>query len=81
MQPSERFDVVVVGGGQAGLAAGRHVPAHERGVVASQPGLYFVGLPFQFGSSSALIDGVDRDADFVSARIASARTQTKLVEV
>lgn len=62
-------------------AAGGHVPAHERGVVASEPGLYFVGLPFQFGANSALVDGVGRDADFVAARIAAARTQTKPVEV
>jgi putative flavoprotein involved in K+ transport len=61
--------------------AGGHVPAHERGVVASQKGLYFVGLPFQFGANSALVDGVDRDADFVAARILAWRTQNKPVEV
>jgi putative flavoprotein involved in K+ transport len=58
-----------------------HVPAHERGVVASQPGLYFVGLPFQFRVSSSLIDGVGTDAGFVVDRVAAARTQTKAVEV
>ena len=62
-------------------AAGGHILAHERGVVASQEGLYFVGLPFQFGANSALIDGVDRDAGFVAARIAAARTQTKTAAV
>jgi putative flavoprotein involved in K+ transport len=60
--------------------AGGHLPAHERGVVGSEPGLYFVGLPFQYGLNSALIDGVNRDADFVVARIA-AQTQTKPVVV
>ncbi|HLQ14826.1 MAG TPA: NAD(P)-binding domain-containing protein [Candidatus Eisenbacteria bacterium] len=62
-------------------AASGHIPAHERGVVASQEGLYFVGLPFQFGANSALIDGVDRDAGFVAARIAATRTQTKTAAV
>ncbi|HEV2036276.1 MAG TPA: NAD(P)-binding domain-containing protein [Candidatus Dormibacteraeota bacterium] len=63
-------------------AAGGHIPAHERGVVASQKGLYFVGLPFQFGANSALIDGVDRDAAYVTARIATlARPRTKSLEV
>ncbi|GAC1472800.1 MAG: NAD(P)/FAD-dependent oxidoreductase [Candidatus Dormibacteraceae bacterium] len=63
------------------VAAGGHVPAHERGVVALQPGLYFVGLPFQFGASSALVDGVARDAEYIADRLTSARTQTKQVEV
>lgn len=55
-------------------AAGGRVPAHERGVVLSQAGLYFVGLPFQFGASSALIDGVGRDADYIATRIAERHT-------
>lgn len=37
-------------------------PLHERGVVNAQPGLYFVGLPFLFGVTSALIGGVGSDA-------------------
>ena len=43
-------------------------PAHERGVVPSEPGLYFVGLSFLSAASSALLLGVGRDAE----RIASA---------
>jgi putative flavoprotein involved in K+ transport len=62
-------------------AAGGHLPVHERGVVLSQPGLYFIGLPFQFGHNSALIDGVRRDADHVVTRIAAARPQAKSLEV
>jgi len=51
-------------------------------MLASQPGLYFVGLPLQFGASSALIDGVDRDAAYVTTRIATmARPRTKSLEV
>jgi len=42
-------------------------PNHEGGVVASEPGLYFVGLHFLYSFSSEMIHGVGRDA----ARIAS----------
>jgi putative flavoprotein involved in K+ transport len=50
------------------------LPTHDRGVVPSQPGFYFVGLPFQFGVSSALIDGVGRDAEHISQQIAARAT-------
>jgi putative flavoprotein involved in K+ transport len=46
---------------------------HRRGVVESQPGLYFVGLPFQFGMRSSLIDGVGDDAKYVVEKIAARR--------
>jgi putative flavoprotein involved in K+ transport len=41
------------------------VPIHDRGVVESCPGLYFVGLPFLYSLSSALVGGVGRDADHI----------------
>jgi putative flavoprotein involved in K+ transport len=40
-------------------------PTHDRGVVGSEPGLYFVGLPFQFAVASSLLPGVGRDARYV----------------
>jgi putative flavoprotein involved in K+ transport len=40
-------------------------PMHERGVVTSEPGLYFVGLPGQFSLGSDAIPGVARDAAYV----------------
>jgi putative flavoprotein involved in K+ transport len=46
---------------------------HMRGVSESQPGLYFVGLPFQFGMRSSLIDGVGDDARYVVDKIAARR--------
>jgi putative flavoprotein involved in K+ transport len=46
-------------------------PVHERGVVGSEPGLYFVGQFFQYSLSSVLIGGVGRDAEFVAMHIAS----------
>jgi putative flavoprotein involved in K+ transport len=53
---------------------GEHEPMHERGVVGSQPGLFFVGLHFQYGFSSSMIHGVGRDAAFIAAQIASRRS-------
>jgi putative flavoprotein involved in K+ transport len=47
---------------------------HERGVVTSQPGLYFVGLRGQSSIRSSLIDGVGADARHVVERIAMRRT-------
>jgi putative flavoprotein involved in K+ transport len=52
--------------GQDGL------PRHDRGVAASQPGLYFVGLWFLSGFTSSLLGGVGRDAERVADHIASS---------
>jgi putative flavoprotein involved in K+ transport len=46
-------------------------PRQTRGVVADQPGLYFVGLHFLYAMSSTMIQGVGRDARHVAERIAS----------
>jgi putative flavoprotein involved in K+ transport len=46
-------------------------PRHDRGVVAAQPGLYFVGLFFLSAVSSALVGGVGHDAEHIAARIAA----------
>jgi hypothetical protein len=95
----------VIGGGQAGLAAGFHlrrhrVPfvildenarigdawrkrwdslrlftpgrtVHDRGIVESCPSLYFVGLPFLYSLSSALLGGVGRDAEYIVDHVIS----------
>jgi hypothetical protein len=34
------------------------LPVHDRGVVAAEPGLYFVGLPFLFALTSSLVGGI-----------------------
>ncbi len=47
----------------------RGEPRHERGSVASEPGLYFVGLHFLYAFSSAMIHGVARDAERIAALI------------
>jgi putative flavoprotein involved in K+ transport len=50
---------------------GEHEPLHHRGVVADQPGLYFVGLSFLYAMSSGFLPGVDRDAEHIAKQIAS----------
>ena len=44
---------------------GKKEPIHERGMVTSEPGLYFVGLSFLIAASSSMIHGVGRDAEYV----------------
>jgi putative flavoprotein involved in K+ transport len=44
-------------------------PVHQRGVATAQPGLYFLGLPFLYGVTSALIGGVGRDAEFITRHV------------
>ena len=53
----------------AGVRAGGE-PVQERGVAASEPGLYFVGLHFLYALSSRVIHGVERDARRVAETIA-----------
>ena len=51
-------------------------PVHERGVIASEPGLYFVGLFFLYAGSSELLRGVGRDAEHVVDHLAQNRRST-----
>jgi putative flavoprotein involved in K+ transport len=46
-------------------------PVHSRGVVESEPGLYFLGLPFQYTLTSSFIGGVGRDARYIAEQIAA----------
>jgi putative flavoprotein involved in K+ transport len=52
---------------------GPQEPMHRRGVVESEPGLYFIGLKFLYAVSSEQIQGVGRDAEFIAKRIADER--------
>lgn len=47
------------------------LPLQHRGVVANQPGLYFVGLHFLYAMSSTMIHGVGRDAGHIADVIAN----------
>ena len=56
----------------------RGEPKHIRGVVESEPGLYFVGLHFLYAFSSTMIHGAARDTGYVAdviARRAGARRE------
>jgi putative flavoprotein involved in K+ transport len=44
-------------------------PVQTRGVVASVPGLYFVGIHFLYAFSSTMIHGAARDAEHVAREI------------
>jgi putative flavoprotein involved in K+ transport len=46
-------------------------PVHDRGIVGSEPGLYFVGLVFLYALASSLVGGVGRDAEHITKHIAS----------
>ncbi len=52
-------------------------PVHARGVVEGEPGLYFLGLPFQYTLTSSLIGGVGGDAHYIAEQIA-ARSSTRV---
>jgi putative flavoprotein involved in K+ transport len=44
-------------------------PVHDRGIVAGEPGLYFVGLHFLYALSSTMIHGIARDAERIADAI------------
>jgi putative flavoprotein involved in K+ transport len=56
-------------------------PVQERGVVSSQPGLYFVGLPFLHSLSSALLGGVGRDAAHIADHITARAVELRAAAV
>jgi putative flavoprotein involved in K+ transport len=48
-------------------------PVHDRGIVAGESGLYFLGLKFQYAATSDVILGVGRDAAYIADHISAAR--------
>ncbi|MGM7634286.1 flavin-containing monooxygenase [Bacillus sp. Hm123] len=54
--------------GIVGVLDAKGTPLHERGVTAID-GLYFLGLPWQFSRSSALLHGVGADAQYIDQHI------------
>jgi putative flavoprotein involved in K+ transport len=52
-------------------------PAHERGVLTDEPGVYLVGQLFQHALASTFIAGVGRDADHIAGVIASRSGRLK----
>ena len=55
-------------------------PIQYRGVVASQPGLYFVGQEFQYAFTSDVLPGIGRDAAYVARHITGRETLTGRVD-
>jgi putative flavoprotein involved in K+ transport len=58
----------------------RQEPVHERGIVAQEPGLYFIGLEFLFSATSATVTGVGRDARRVAKQIGARTPATSAVK-
>lgn len=54
---------------------GRGAPSHTRGAT-SAPGLYFLGLPWQWTWGSGRFSGVGHDAEYLAERIGSQRGLT-----
>ena len=48
-------------------------PLHYRGVVESEPGLYFLGLIFLYSFSSDVLPGRGRDAEYIAKHIATRK--------
>jgi putative flavoprotein involved in K+ transport len=53
-------------------------PLQHRGVVAAAPGIYFLGLKFQYAFASMLIGGVGRDAAHVAKHIAARPSRVRV---
>lgn len=56
------------------------LPVHERGVVASVPGLYFMGLFFLSALTSSLVGGVGKDAEHIANSIAQRAEQSAVAQ-
>ncbi len=51
-------------------------PRHTRGIVESEPGLYFCGLHFQYAASSDSVMGMQRDARWIMRHLLRHRPAT-----
>lgn len=52
-------------------------PLMNRGISSKMDGLYFVGMPFQFGLTSGFVGGVGRDAAYIANHIHQKVTSPK----
>jgi putative flavoprotein involved in K+ transport len=55
---------------------GRGYPTHDRGVT-SRPGLYFIGLPWQYTWGSGRFCGVAADAEYLASYIQTVQSVAK----
>jgi putative flavoprotein involved in K+ transport len=56
-------------------------PVHRRGVVPNAPGLFFVGLQFQYAATSDVFPGVGRDAEYIADQIEVRARETNAESV
>ena len=54
---------------------GRGYPSHERGVT-TEPGLFFLGLPWRYTGGSGRFSGVTRDAEYLVGAIDARHATT-----
>jgi putative flavoprotein involved in K+ transport len=52
-------------------------PLHYRGVVESEPGLYFLGLVFLYSFSSDVLPSRGRDAEYIAKHVAARKTPVR----
>jgi putative flavoprotein involved in K+ transport len=52
---------------------------HERGVTA-EPGLFFLGLPFQYAAASDVLPGVGRDAAYLAKQLIPAGSRQRMAD-
>ena len=48
-------------------------PINERGIVQKVPGIYFLGLHFQYTISSSLLGGVKKDAEYIVKHLSNKK--------
>jgi putative flavoprotein involved in K+ transport len=56
-------------------------PLHYRGIVEPEPGLYFLGLVFQYSFSSDVLPGRGRDARYIAKHIAARQREGSPAEL
>jgi putative flavoprotein involved in K+ transport len=52
-------------------------PIHHRGMVDAAPGLYFLGLPFQYTPTSEHVGGVGKDARHVAEHLVARADRSR----
>jgi putative flavoprotein involved in K+ transport len=55
-------------------------PRHSRGIVGSEPGLYFLGLVFQYSITSDVLPNRGRDARYIAKHITSRKREAGAVQ-
>lgn len=56
-----------------GITDAAGYPVEHRGIASGCPGLFFVGMPFQYSQLSATLMGMGRDAEYVVEVLSGAR--------